>query len=89
MELPTESTTTEVEPRSFRRLREGRMVAGVAAGVAEYLDFDVVIVRIVLVALALMGGIGLPLYLAAWLLVPEEGADEAIAEGLLEHLHAR
>ena len=64
------------------------MVAGVAAGVAEYFDFDVVIVRVVLVALALMGGIGMPLYLAAWLLVPEEGADETIADGLLEHLRA-
>jgi phage shock protein C len=89
MELTTETTSTEVAPRPLQRLREGRMVAGVAAGAAEYLDVDVVIVRIVFAALTLMGGLGIPLYLAAWLLVPEEGADETIAEGLLDHLHAR
>jgi phage shock protein C len=60
-----------------------RLVAGVAAGAADYLDVDVVIVRIALVVLALMGGIGLPLYLAAWVLVPEDGADESLADELL------
>ncbi len=89
MELTTDTTATEVAPRPFHRLREGRMVAGVAAGAAEYLDVDVVIVRIVFVALTLMGGLGLPLYVAAWLLVPEEGADETIADGLLDRLHTR
>jgi phage shock protein C len=89
MELTTDTAPTEAAPRPLQRLREGRMVAGVAAGAADYLDVDVVIVRIVFVALTLMGGLGLPLYLAAWLLVPEEGADETIADGLLDHLHGR
>lgn len=62
------------------------MVAGVAAGIADYLDVDVVVVRVLLVVLTLAGGLGVPLYLAAWLLVPDEGADEAIAEHLLEEL---
>ena len=60
------------------------MIAGVCAGLADYFDVDVVLVRIVVVVLALFAGIGVPLYLAAWLLVPEEGADESIAEQLLE-----
>ena len=54
-----------------------------AAGLAEYFDVDVVLVRIAMVALALLGGLAVPLYAAAWLLVPEEGRDESVAERLL------
>lgn len=70
----------------LRRPVEGRLVAGVAAGLADYFDVDVVVVRIALVVLAITGGLGVPLYLAAWLLVPEEGDHEGIAE---QFLHAR
>lgn len=51
------------------------MLAGVASGIARYLGIDVLLVRIVLVVLCFAGGIGVPLYLASWLLVPEEGTD--------------
>ncbi|MHB8682411.1 MAG: PspC domain-containing protein [Acidimicrobiales bacterium] len=64
----------------------GRMVAGVAAGVARYLDVDVTIVRIALVVLACLG-VGVPAYLAAWLLVPNEGEEESAAEHWL-HAHS-
>ncbi len=64
------------------------MIAGVAGGLAEYFDLDVGIVRVGLVALAIMG-IGVPVYVAAWLLVPEEGAEETVADELAEHLRSR
>ena len=67
----------------LRRPAEGRILAGVAAGFADHFDVDVVLVRIAIVALTLMGGIGLPLYLAAWLVIPEEGTDESVVEHLL------
>lgn len=70
-------------PRRLLRPSEGRVLGGVAAGVADYLDVDVVVVRIVLVALVLAGGAGVPLYLAAWALMPEEGREESLADGLL------
>ena len=44
------------KPRLLRRASDGRMVAGVAAGLAEYFDVDVTLVRIAFVALALLGG---------------------------------
>ena len=69
--------------RSLRRPIDGRLIAGVAAGVADYFDIDVVVVRIALAVLALAGGLGIPLYVAAWLLVPDEGAEGSIAEDLL------
>jgi phage shock protein PspC (stress-responsive transcriptional regulator) len=61
------------------------MIAGVAAGLADYLDVDVAVVRVGLVVLALVGALGLPLYLAAWLFVPDECDDESIAERFLGH----
>jgi len=73
-------------PRRLHRARQGRMLAGVCAGAAEYLDVDVTVVRVALVALAFVGGAGIPLYAAAWLLVPEEGTDEPIASELVHRV---
>jgi phage shock protein PspC (stress-responsive transcriptional regulator) len=65
------------------------MLAGVAAGIAEHLDLDVTLVRIVLVVLAFVGGLAVPLYLAAWLLIPDEGADVSVAEDLIDQFRSR
>jgi len=65
------------------------MLAGVAAGLADYFDVDPLMVRIGFVALALLGGLAVPLYLAGWMLIPEEGADESVAEELLAREWAR
>lgn len=66
--------------RQLRRRPDEGMIAGVAAGFAEYLGVDAVAVRLALVVLALAGGIAVPLYLVAWLLVPAAGSDTSIAE---------
>ena len=71
-------------PRPLSRPVSDRMLAGVAAGLARYLDVDVTIVRIALAVLAVAGGIGVPLYLIGWLLMPEDGAQESIAAQLLQ-----
>ena len=70
---------------------EGRMAAGVAAGLARYTGVDVTIVRIAFVVLTLIGGAGIPLYLAGLLLIPDEGADQSLAASLLDSLssHSR
>lgn len=72
---------------TLHRPLSGRLVAGVAAGVAEQLDVDVVLVRMAFVVLGLVGGLGLPLYVAGWLLVPDEGSDEPIAQRLIGSFH--
>jgi phage shock protein PspC (stress-responsive transcriptional regulator) len=76
------------EPR-LHRCREQRMLAGVASGLADYFDVDPMVVRIGFVALALLGGLAVPLYLAGWMLIPEEGADVSVAEELLARERAR
>lgn len=67
----------------LRRPVAGRVVAGVAAGIAEYFEVDIALVRIIIVASVLFGGLGLPLYVAGWVLVPDEGTGISIAEDLL------
>lgn len=54
------------------------MLAGVASGVAQYLGIDVTLVRIAFVLITLVGGLGIPLYLASWLLIPDEDSAQSI-----------
>jgi phage shock protein PspC (stress-responsive transcriptional regulator) len=79
----TEPTVPAGRP-PLRRAYDGRMLAGVAAGIADYLDVDVTIVRVAFAVFAFFGGSGIVAYLACVLLVPEEGTDESIASSLLE-----
>jgi phage shock protein PspC (stress-responsive transcriptional regulator) len=78
------------QPRTaLRRPVQDSVVAGVAAGLARYLGVDVMIIRLAFVVLAIVGGAGIPLYLAGLLLIPEEGSDQSIAGSLLESLRSR
>ena len=76
-------------PQRLRRPRHDRMVAGVAAAIADYLDVDVTIVRIVIAALTIAGGAGVAVYIAGWLLIPEEGSDHSVADDFLGSLGSR
>jgi phage shock protein C len=69
--------------RSLYRPMKNRMIAGVAAGIAQYLDADVTVVRIVMAALVVFGGVGIALYIAGWLLMPHEGTEQSIAQKLM------
>jgi phage shock protein C len=63
--------------RGFRlhRSRTDRMLGGVCGGLAESLGVDAALLRVGLIALTLLGaGIGVVLYLAAWILAPEADA---------------
>jgi phage shock protein PspC (stress-responsive transcriptional regulator) len=73
----------------IRRSYEDRMLGGVAGGLARYFGVDAMIVRIAFVALTVFGGAGIPLYLAALLLIPDEGSDQSIASALIESLRSR
>ncbi|HYS31773.1 MAG TPA: PspC domain-containing protein [Streptosporangiaceae bacterium] len=75
--------------KSLRRPVDGRLIGGVAAGIAKYLGADISIVRIVFVVLAFAGGAALPLYVAGWLLIPEEGSDQSIVAELFGSMENR
>ncbi len=63
------------------RIRADRKVAGVCAGIAEYFDIDVTIVRIVWLVVTIMPpSIGLIAYIIGWIVMPEEPAAHAVPE---------
>ena len=74
----TESATP-VAPELVRP-RHGRMIAGVAQGLANRYDIPVVWIRILLVLLSFGGGLGVALYAAGWFLIRSEEEPEAPAE---------
>lgn len=59
----------------LRRDPEDRLGGGVAAGLAAWKGLSVTTVRLVFVLLALLGGWFVPVYVAAWLLLPTPGAE--------------
>ncbi|MFN2557650.1 MAG: PspC domain-containing protein [Nitriliruptorales bacterium] len=69
-------------PRRLVRRVDDRVVAGVASGMADYLQIDPVLVRIAFVVLALTGGVGVVAYLAAWLLMPEPAEGTPARQGI-------
>lgn len=81
--MPTEQAPAPGVPRTLLRCSHNRMIGGVAAGLAETLEIDVTVVRVVAVVLALAGGLAVPAYLAAWVLIPDEDTNTSIAEQLL------
>lgn len=62
----------------MKRSSDDRLLAGVCAGAAKYLNIDPVVVRIIIAVLTFVGGAGVILYAAAWLLLPSEDADRSL-----------
>ncbi|MFA9443804.1 PspC domain-containing protein [Egicoccus sp. AB-alg6-2] len=64
----------------LRRRREGRLLAGVLAGLADHLGIDVAVARVLFVVLTLLTqGVFLVAYVLAWIFVPEETEEESRA----------
>ncbi len=58
--------------RKLQRSRTDRKLAGICGGLAQYFNVDPTLVRVLFVLLAVLGGSGLVLYLAMWIIVPNE-----------------
>ena len=78
-DAPSATFTDQPEAGRLHRSGDERMLAGVAGGLARYLNADVTLVRVIIAALVLFTGAGVALYIAAWLLIPADGEDESIA----------
>ncbi len=86
MSTAAPSEPAPAQARLLVRPHEGRVLAGVAAGIAAYVGVDPVVVRVVLAVLALCGGVGVAGYVLGWLLIPEVGERQSIAERALRGL---
>jgi phage shock protein PspC (stress-responsive transcriptional regulator) len=69
--------------RLIRRL-DGRLVAGVCIGLSDYTGIDVNLIRLAFAVATIFGFIGVLAYVAAWVIVPEEGEPASIAEKMMK-----
>ncbi len=58
--------------KKLYRSRKERIIAGVCGGLAEYLNIDPTVVRLVWVLFTLAYGIGVISYLICWAIIPEK-----------------
>jgi signal transduction histidine kinase len=75
-------TTAAPAPAAHRRLyraTRGRVLGGVAAGLAEHLGVPAVVLRVAFAALTLVDGAGVVMYAAFWVFVPQH--DDGTGEG--------
>jgi len=77
MNEPTSGT------KRLYRLKDGRIVAGVCTGLAAYAGIDPTLVRLAFALLSLFGGLGILLYLCAWIVIPDETDGASIAESFV------
>lgn len=54
------------------RSKDNRKLGGVCGGLGEYIGVDPTVVRVLFIVLAVLGGAGAVIYLAMWLIVPQE-----------------
>ena len=69
------------------RSEADRMIAGVCGGIAAYLNIDSVLVRLAFVVLVFASGIGFPIYLILWVIMPSEArADKMGADVIHDNI---
>lgn len=49
-----------------------KILGGVCAGIAEYLDIDPTLIRVLWIFLTIAGGSGILAYLICWIIIPEK-----------------
>jgi phage shock protein PspC (stress-responsive transcriptional regulator) len=75
--------------KRLERTKSPRIFAGVAGGLGRYFDLSPAVFRLGLIVLTLLGGAGILVYLAAVLVIPEEGAEQSFAERVLSERRDR
>lgn len=61
--------------KRIKRSRKEKILAGVCGGIGEYFNIDPVLVRLLFVALLLLGGWTLLAYIIAWVIIPKESIE--------------
>ncbi len=64
--------------KKLYRIQEGRKLAGVCGGVAEYLNIDPTVVRVIWALCCLWGGMGIVAYILCAVIMPEEPDPDII-----------
>ena len=86
----TDSTQTPTGSQTRTRLerpRDHRVVAGVAAGLAQYTQVSTGLIRLAFIIATVFGGFGLLAYVVSWLIMPAKGEARPVVENWLEDLN--
>ncbi|GHD24728.1 PspC domain-containing protein [Nocardiopsis kunsanensis] len=75
--------------KRFQRSSDKRLLAGVCGGIAEYFGWEPNIVRIVFVALTLLGFSGVFVYILAWLIMPAQGEQRSLLEQIIRNFQGK
>jgi phage shock protein C len=67
---PVASAMVTTQP--LVRARDGRMIAGVCAGLARHFGWNLTLLRLVWLLMFLLGGVGGLLYVVLWIVIPNE-----------------
>jgi phage shock protein PspC (stress-responsive transcriptional regulator) len=84
-----ENTTHTPSIKRLERSPSDRVIAGVAGGLGRYFDLNPNVFRLGFVVLTLLGGAGILVYLAAVLVIPEDGKQQSIAADALAQRRER
>lgn len=61
-----------MEPKKLYKSSSNKMVSGVCGGIAEYINVDPTIIRLLWVVFSFMGGAGILAYIVAAIVIPNE-----------------
>jgi phage shock protein PspC (stress-responsive transcriptional regulator) len=75
--------------KRLERSRSDRMLAGVCGGLASYFEIHPAFFRVGFVVLTLLGGAGIVIYLAAALVMPDEGKEDSVVSAALRNRRDR
>lgn len=70
----------ELKNRKLYRSQSNRMISGVCGGIAEYFSIDPTVVRIIWVAISVLGGFGILVYLASLFIIPNNPEQSSSEE---------
>jgi phage shock protein PspC (stress-responsive transcriptional regulator) len=86
--MSTTPPASDAAPASLagrmRRPKDDRWLAGVCSGFAREIGVDPLVVRVIVLAMSLFGGVGVLLYVIGVLLIPSEGEQDSIARKAID-----
>lgn len=67
------------------RSKHDKVIAGVCGGLGEYFEIDPVIIRLLWILFVLLWGVGILLYIIAWIIIPLQKHHQKIINVIAKH----
>ncbi len=77
------------EKKTLRRSSTQRILTGVCGGIGEYFGVDANLIRLAFAVFTVFAFSGVLLYVVAWLVMPEEGAESSVLEHTIRNFQGK